>query len=230
MNSGTLSHALALFWPIVGITGAVIFFGRFYLQWIASEYQKKSVIPLAFWYMSSFGSILLLAFGVYTGSAVGVLSYSFNIVVYARNLIHIWRERGQLTPALRRRVHIGVFAVVVVAAALVAYTWILKYHATQAGSPEEIKKTWMWIAVGVVGQGLFGLRFLLQWIATEIERKSVIPVAFWYISLAASVLQIASYSQQGEWIYAVGLATTLLIYVRNLWLIHQHGDQAGVEE
>ena len=89
-----------ILWESAGILGAVIFFGRFYLQWIVSEREKRSVVPLAFWYMSTVGSLLLLAYGVRRGSAVGVLSYSFNIVVYARNLIHIWRERGQLTPGL----------------------------------------------------------------------------------------------------------------------------------
>jgi lipid-A-disaccharide synthase-like uncharacterized protein len=211
-----------ILWEGAGILGAVIFFGRFYLQWIVSEREKRSVVPLAFWYMSTVGSLLLLAYGVRRGSAVGVLSYSFNIVVYARNLIHIWRERGQLTPKLEHRVHTGVAAVVLVAAGLVAYTWLHKYASTQLATPEEIRRTWFWIGVGVAGQGLFAFRFLLQWAATEIEQKSVIPVAFWYISLAASTLQIASYSQQREWIYAVGLATTILVYLRNLWLIHGH--------
>lgn len=211
----------------IGTIAAAIFYGRFYVQWIASERAGRSVMPVAFWYMSSVGSLMLLGFGAATGSANGTLSHSFNIVVYTRNLIHIWREKGTLTPVRYRAVNVLVVCVALLAAAVLAYTWWNKYLDTQNESPEVAQKIWFWIAVGAVAQGLFASRFLVQWIASEAKKKSVIPVAFWYLSLAAGTLLCLAHLNQQEWIYAAGVASTVVIYLRNLWLIHRGtGDPA----
>ncbi|MCC6144449.1 MAG: lipid-A-disaccharide synthase N-terminal domain-containing protein [Candidatus Hydrogenedentes bacterium] len=232
MNVG---HAGEMKWvPVVmeamGGAGAVIFYARFYLQWIASEIQKKSVGPVAFWYMSSIGALMLFTYGIYTVSPVGALSFGFNIVVYSRNLIHIWREQGTLSKRRYWMVHAIVLAVALVAGALILATWILEYHAVKDASPEVFRRTWIWLGIGVVGQGLFACRFAIQWIATETQGKSVIPVAFWYLSLVASVLLAASFWQRAEWIYVVGLATTIPIYARNLWLIRMARDPESLGE
>lgn len=213
----------SLVWEALGITGAVIFFGRFYLQWYVSERHKRSIVPVAFWYMSGVGALLLLPYAVfYLQSPVGALSYSFNCVVYARNLVHIWREKGTLSRGRSAAMNIFVAAVVVLALVLVVYTWWTEYHGTKHADTEVVMRIWFWIAVGTAGQVLFGFRFLLQWLVTELRRKSVIPVAFWYLSIVASVLQIAAYSQRAEWVLALGLVANLPVYVRNLWFIHKH--------
>ena len=218
-----LSNAVSgwdCFWQGLGVAGAVIFFGRFYLQWIASELKHESVVPVGFWYMSSVGSLMLLAYGVYSQSPVGVLSYSFNMVVYARNLVHIWRAKGGWTRFRSVLFHSSVGVVLMIAVCLVVYTWRHEYESTRAAAASAALRNWLWIGVGVFGQGLFACRFLLQWLVTEVKRQSVIPVAFWYISLVAAVLMMASYSQQSEWLYTIGVGSTLAIYARNLWLIH----------
>ncbi len=206
---------------IIGGVAAVIFYGRFYLQWIASERAGRSVMPVAFWYMSSVGSLMLLGYGAATGSANGTLSHSFNIVVYTRNLIHIWREQGTLTPARASAVKALVVVVALVATSVLAYTWWHKFLETQGFSQEEARKTWFWIAVGAAAQGMFACRFIVQWIASEAQQKSVIPVAFWYLSLAAGTLLFLAHLNQAEWVYAAGVASTVLIYARNLWLIYR---------
>ncbi len=209
------------FWAAIGVTAALVFYGRFYLQWIVSEIKGRSVIPVAFWYMSSAGSLMLLTYAAYVRSPVGALSHCFNIVIYARNLVHVWREKGVLTQRRSVLIH-GAMAVVVLGAmGLVSYTWLREFGVTQDVTSEEARRTWFWIAVGAAGQFLFGCRFLLQWLVTEAKKKSVVPVAFWYISLAAAILLMASHIQRCEWIFAVGVGTTLLVYARNLWLIHR---------
>ena len=205
-----------------GIAGAVLFYGRFYIQWIVSEIQGRSVVPTAFWYMSGVGSVALLLYGVfYLNSPVGALSHCFNSVIYARNLVHIWRERGVLTPTRSRIFHGAIALLVTVGVVLVVYTWLREYRITQQAEPSQQARIWIWIAIGVVGQGLFALRFLIQWIATELRRKSVVPVVFWYISLVASILLMGSHLQRHEWLYAIGLCATLLVYLRNIYLIHR---------
>jgi len=218
------------FWEVLGIAAAFIFYGRFYLQWFVSEIQKRSVIPVAFWYMSSLGSLMLLAYAVYLQSPIGALSHCFNIVIYVRNLIHIWREKGVLTSRLSAGVHTAAGLIVLGALGLAVHTWLREYDVVREVSPEAARQTWFWLGVGVVGQGLFGCRFALQWAATEFHHKSVVPVAFWYFSVIAAVLLTASHLQRREWVFVLGMGATVLVYLRNLWLIYAHPPGAAPAE
>ncbi|HOQ31785.1 MAG TPA: lipid-A-disaccharide synthase N-terminal domain-containing protein [Candidatus Hydrogenedens sp.] len=206
-------------WQTVGVIGAVIFFGRFYIQWIWSEKLGRSVIPIIFWYMSSVGSILLLGYGVYILSPVGVVSYGFNLLVYARNLIHIWRKQNKLTPFRYYLTHGLVLLAFIVSTVVVCYVFYQKFfHVREMAKPHAVRYSF-WIFLGLMGQILFAFRFLIQWLTTEVKKQSVIPPIFWYLSLLASFLQIISYSFQKEWLYAIGLLTTLFVYFRNIWLL-----------
>lgn len=81
-------------WALVGWAGQAIFGSRFIVQWLASERQKKSVIPVSFWYLSILGSLLLLAYGFYVKQPVYIAGYLLNSVVYVRNL-HLIHTRHQ---------------------------------------------------------------------------------------------------------------------------------------
>lgn len=212
------------------MAGAILFYGRFYMQWLASELRGRSVVPMAFWYMSAVGSVLLLLYGVfYLRSPVGALSHCFNTVIYARNLVHIWRNKGVLSGRRALLFQAGVAVWVSVGTLLVAYTWLREYQSTQDSGFHVQAQIWFWIAVGVLGQGLFALRFLVQWFITELRKQSVIPPVFWYLSILASILLISSHAQRQEWLYAIGIGTTLLVYVRNAWLVYRTGTASFSE-
>ena len=213
-----------LLWYVFGAAGAIIFYGRFYVQWLASERKKKSVIPIAFWYMSSAGSVMQFVYAYHLTSPGAAFGQCFNLVVYSRNLVHIWRERGRLTKRLNVGVHVAVAVIVSVATVFMIATWLGEYAANRAAPPEEAVRNWFWLGVWGVGQTLFFLRFLVQWIATEMKRRSVVPPAFWYFSLVAATLQAASFVQRGDWIFAIGMAATILIYARNLWFVYRAPD------
>lgn len=85
----------------------------------------------------------------------------------------------------------------------------------------------IWLAVGFLGQALFGTRFLIQWIYSERHRKSLIPVAFWYFSVAggATLLSYAIYREDP--VFIVGQAGGLAIYFRNLYFIYRERHRAG---
>ena len=82
-------------WALIGWAGQVVFSSRFIVQWVASERQKKSVIPVSFWYLSIVGSLLLLAYGFYVKQPVYIAGYLFNSVVYVRNLHLIHNRQGE---------------------------------------------------------------------------------------------------------------------------------------
>ena len=78
----------------------------------------------------------------------------------------------------------------------------------------------LWVLFGFLAQGLFMMRFLIQWIASERARRSVVPVAFWYFSLAGGVALLAYAVHRRDPVFMVGQALGTVIYARNLWLIH----------
>jgi lipid-A-disaccharide synthase-like uncharacterized protein len=86
-----------------------------------------------------------------------------------------------------------------------------------------------WLAIGLVGQGLFSLRFLVQWISSERERRSVIPVAFWYLSIAGSLTLFAYATHRRDLVFMVGQAAGIVIYARNLALVRA-GRSAATEQ
>lgn len=81
-------------WIIVGLAGQAAFFGRFLLQWVASERAKKSIIPKSFWYLSIFGSMLLLSYSIYRQDPIFILGFSLNCLIYFRNLVLIRNEKN----------------------------------------------------------------------------------------------------------------------------------------
>ena len=80
-------------WLVIGFGGQVAFTGRFVLQWLYSEYKKRSVIPTSFWYLSIVGSSLLLAYAIYRQDPVFIAGQAFGSIVYLRNLQLIARSR-----------------------------------------------------------------------------------------------------------------------------------------
>jgi lipid-A-disaccharide synthase-like uncharacterized protein len=77
-----------------------------------------------------------------------------------------------------------------------------------------------WVVIGLGGQLLFTARFLVQWIASERARKSTVPVAFWYFSMAGGLILFAYAVYRKDPVFILGQSMGLLIYARNLWLIH----------
>ena len=80
-------------WVAVGLFGQILFFMRFLLQWIASEKEKRSVVPTSFWWFSIGGAAILLAYAIYRADPVFILGQSLGFFIYARNLWLIRAEK-----------------------------------------------------------------------------------------------------------------------------------------
>jgi lipid-A-disaccharide synthase-like uncharacterized protein len=76
-----------------------------------------------------------------------------------------------------------------------------------------------WIAVGFLGQAFFTARFLVQWLASERNRKSVVPSAFWWLSLFGGVALLSYAISRRDVVIITGQAMGLFVYVRNLMLL-----------
>lgn len=78
-----------------------------------------------------------------------------------------------------------------------------------------------WLVLGFIGQGCFFMRFLIQWIASEGKKQSVIPVAFWYFSLAGASIVLIYAIHRRDPVFIIGQTTGFFIYLRNLHFIHR---------
>lgn len=76
-----------------------------------------------------------------------------------------------------------------------------------------------WVVVGLAGQLMFSMRFLLQWLASERAGRSTVPVAFWYFSIAGGAILFLYALHRQDPVFILGQGLGILIYARNLWLI-----------
>lgn len=79
----------------------------------------------------------------------------------------------------------------------------------------------IWLMIGFAGQALFSARFLLQWLTSEREGRSVVPTTFWYFSIGGSLALLGYAIHRVDPVFIAGQATGLMIYFRNLYLIYR---------
>ncbi len=85
---------------LVGLAGQVIFGSRFFVQWIASERLGKSVIPVAFWYLSLVGCVLTFFYAIYIEEPVFIISQAGGLLIYSRNLYFVYRDKKHAHPLM----------------------------------------------------------------------------------------------------------------------------------
>lgn len=86
------------------------------------------------------------------------------------------------------------------------------------------------VFLGLLGQAVFFMRFLVQWLASEKEKRSVIPIAFWYFSISGALLLLIYGILDRDPVILIGQSTGLFIYLRNLYFIRQQDKKATTAE
>ena len=86
-------EATPLYWWVIGFGGQLVFASRFWVQWIASERARKSVVPISFWWLSISGGMLSLCYAIYRLDPVFIMGQVTGSVIYARNLMLIRQTR-----------------------------------------------------------------------------------------------------------------------------------------
>ncbi|MBN1553531.1 MAG: lipid-A-disaccharide synthase N-terminal domain-containing protein [Phycisphaerae bacterium] len=85
-----------------------------------------------------------------------------------------------------------------------------------------------WIGIGFLGQAVFCMRFVVQWIASERRKRSYIPVIFWYLSIVGSAILLAYAIYRLDPVFIAGQSLNMVIYVRNIYLIQfREGRKMG---
>ncbi len=97
---------------------------------------------------------------------------------------------------------------------------------------EIVKDHGIWLVIGFLGQALFSARFIVQWLASEKIKKSVIPNLFWWFSIGGGTVLLIYALHRADPVFIVGQGMGLFIYVRNIYLIYRKpktADAAGTE-
>ena len=92
----------------------------------------------------------------------------------------------------------------------------------------EILDFTFWVALGLVGQLFFSARFIVQWIYSERKKQSVIPVSFWFLSLAGSAILLAYAIHKQDLVFILGQSAGFIVYTRNLILISKDRERAAI--
>ncbi|MCF7965971.1 lipid-A-disaccharide synthase N-terminal domain-containing protein [Methylobacter sp. Wu8] len=93
----------------------------------------------------------------------------------------------------------------------------------------NLDKDGVWLVIGFLGQALFSARFIVQWLKSEREKKSVFPIAFWYFSIGGGVTLLAYAVYRQDPVFIVGQLSGLFIYLRNLYFVIHERKNLNLE-
>jgi lipid-A-disaccharide synthase-like uncharacterized protein len=88
----------------------------------------------------------------------------------------------------------------------------------------------LWLIIGLLGQALFSMRFIIQWIVSEKNKKSIIPISFWFFSISGGIVLLSYAIYKKDPVFIVGQGVGLIIYARNLWLIYVDKRKRKIEQ
>jgi len=198
---------------VFGFAGQVLFFMRFVLQWLHTEKNRKSSVPVSFWYFSLVGSFMLLTYAILIKDPVFIIGQSTGAIIYLRNLYLIHKEKGGEG---------GLFGLKIVLILLVYFGMVAlaAMFYPDVARADKVRYTGFILGIGLLAQSMFFLRFFVQWIYSEKLKRSAFPLLFWYFSLSGSILLLVYSVLVHDAVFIAGQSVGILIYVRNLYFIN----------
>lgn len=203
------THPLTL---ALGLAAQALFSARILLQWVRSERARRVLVPEAFWYFSLVSALLMLGYALLRHDPIILLAQLISYGIYVRNL-QLARAWGRL-PGWVRALGYGLPALLV--GAFAAANPQVELRRLLGGHiPGGV------LLLGAVGQTVFLLRFVVQWLASERRGESVLPAAFWAVSLAASGLLLLYAALRADAVLLLGNGVGAVVYARNLVLLRR---------
>lgn len=194
----------------IGFLAQGFFSARILVQWAMSERARKVLSPSVFWILSIAGAYLLCLYGWLRNDFAIVLGQviSYYIYLWNLNIKGVWRRVPML------------FRIVLILTPVVAGVCVAGNAAEFIDRFLRNSDIPMWLLIyGSLGQILFTLRFIYQWLYSRREGESTLPAGFWIISLAGS-LAIVSYGIiRHDPVLIIGQSFGLVAYVRNLIIL-----------
>ena len=197
----------------IGLTAQLLFSLRLLVQWLFSEKENKVVAPTFFWIVSLIASILFFMYGYLRNDFAIMLGQFITYYIYIRNL----QLQNQWN-----RLQKGIQIVFINFPLIVLLITLLRgeFDFSQLFNRNFIP-FWL-LALGIVSQLIFTLRFIFQWIISEKNKFSQLPNTFWILSIVGSVLILIYSIFRKDPILFIGHAFGIIIYCRNLIILKNH--------
>ena len=194
---------------IIGLLAQLFFSARLLLQWILSEKAKHVVSPTIFWILSLVGSFLLMIYGWMRDDFAIILGQLISFYIYIWNL-HIKGEWRKILPVFRYLIGATPFLLIVF------MTYDFDRVIQELFFNEHIP---LWLVIfGTFGQLTFTLRFIYQWFYSMKREESILPLAFWVISVVGSSIIIIYAMLRLDPVLLLGQITGFFVYIRNIVL------------
>lgn len=196
----------------VGFIAQILFSSRLVIQWITSEKQQKVITPTLFWTLSLIASFLLFVYGYLRDDFAIMLGQSLTYFIYIRNL-QLQNEWQKFPKLLRWFLFLAPTLIVI-------YYFNNNRIDVELLFKNEAIPIWL-LSLGIVSQVVFTLRFVYQWLYSEKQKESVLPLGFWLLSLAGSLLILTYAIFREDPVLFIGHILGTIIYIRNLILLHR---------
>jgi lipid-A-disaccharide synthase-like uncharacterized protein len=197
----------------IGFIAQLLFSGRLLFQWILSEKNKKMITPSLFWKLSLLASFLLFIYGYLRDDFAIMLGQTLTYFIYIRNL-HLQGE-WQKSPKFIQG-FLLLFPIIII---IYGYTNGV-YDAKKLFNNEAIA-TWLF-CLGIVGQVVFTLRFVYQWLYSEKNKESQLPLGFWLLSTLGASLILCYAIFRRDPVLFLGHIAGLIIYIRSIFILRNH--------
>mgnify|MGYP002784965883 FL=1 len=193
----------------LGFLAQSLFGARILVQWIQSEKAGRVVSPTWFWIFSLGGSSLFLIYGILRQDVIILVGQTISFYIYIRNL-QLKKFWYQL-PAVSR--------IIITVLTLVIFLWTWYYSPSAFhGILQQLNFADSFIMIGGLGQLLLNFRYLYQWYQSERAQESVLPLGFWLISAAASVMVVIYGFYRHDPVLLVAQGMGFVVYLRNIYL------------
>ena len=205
----------------IGLVSQLLFSSRIVLQWIQSERARRVLVPAVFWQISLVSSLLMIIYGILRHDPVILGAQLISYVIYIRNLqlLGQWQRLG---PWFRGAAYMFPLAVL---GRFVAGEAAFSLRAMLASRiPRGV------LVLGAVGQTIFLLRFVYQWLYSERKGESVLPLGFWVVSLGGSVLILLYAVLRWDAVLFIGNVFGTVVYARNIVLLRREVREVKVVE
>ena len=200
---------------VIGFLAQVFFSARILLQWILSERAKKVISPAIFWQLSIVGSYLWFVYGWLRDDFAIILGQIISYYIYIWNLDkkHQWKKLPFIIRTL------------LLLTPVAAILYMLKDASAFVDQFFRNEKIPLWLLIyGSMGQIIFTLRFVYQWIYSKRKDESLLPIGFWVISLFGSLIIVSYAIYRRDPVLILGQSTGLIAYSRNIYLSRRAGN------
>ncbi len=194
----------------IGFLAQTLFSSRLIIQWITSEKQKRVITPTLFWTLSLIASFLLFIYGYLRDDFAIMLGQGLTYYIYIRNLQ--LQNQWKTFPVSIRWVLL----------LMPVFITVFYFNNNEIDTVKLFKNEaipfWL-LMLGIVSQIVFTLRFVYQWIYSEKNKASSLPLGFWALSLIGSLLILTYAIFRVDYVLLVGHSLGAIIYFRNLLIL-----------